>query len=134
MINKSILQGRFTRKPEVEQKGGFDMCEFTIAWSKKYKEKEIKCFLRCKSWREQANFIANNFNKGQECVIEGELATEEWDGEDGKKKSRTVCNLEKINFCGPKANNSGDGDGNVKPGEEDFMKVDPKQDEELPFS
>ena len=45
MINKTILQGRFTRKPEVEQKGGFDMCEFTIAWSEKYKDKETKCFL-----------------------------------------------------------------------------------------
>lgn len=128
MINKTIIQGRFTRKPEVENKGGFDMCDFTIAWSEKFKDKETKCFLRCKAWREQANHIAKYFDKGQECIVEGKLVTEEWDGEDGKKKSRTVLNLERIHFCGSKAQNPPKDAGN-----EEFMKVDPNADEELPF-
>ena len=132
MVNKVILQGRFTTDPAVENKGGFDMCEFTVAWSDKFKDRETRCFLRCKSWREQAQFISKYFKKGQEVIIEGRLETEEWE-KDGKKQSRTVCNVEKVNFCGPKA----DFPSNIaKPeaGSEDFMKVDPKQDEELPFS
>lgn len=131
MVNKVIVQGRFVADPELEQKGGFDMCEFTVAWSDKYKERETKCFLRCKSWREQAKFISGYFHKGQECVVEGRLETEEWE-KDGKKQSRTICNVERVNFCGPKA--SGSDAPKVEPGKEEFMKVDSKMDEELPFS
>ena len=130
MINKTILQGRFTRDPEIEEKGGFDMCDFTIAWSEKYKDRETKCFLRCKTWREQAQHVAKFFKKGQECVIEGKLSTEEWE-KDGQKQSRTVMNVERIHFCGPKAD--GTTTTATPAGDEDFMKVDPKADEELPF-
>ena len=129
MINKVVLQGRFTRKPEVEQKGGFDMCEFTIAWSEKYKERETKCFLHCKAWREQAKFIANTFDKGQEVVVEGRLSTEEWE-KDGQKQSRTVMNLERIHFCGSKKT---DNAGNTPAGDDGFMNIPDDADEELPF-
>ena len=129
MINKVVLQGRFTRKPEVEQKGGFDMCEFTIAWSEKYKERETKCFLRCKAWREQAKFIANTFEKGQEVVVEGRLSTEEWE-KDGNKQSRTVMNLERIHFCGSKAQTN---TNNTPAGDDGFMNIPEDADEELPF-
>lgn len=130
MVNKTIMQGRFTRKPEIEQKGGFDMCEFTIAWSERYKERETKCFLRCKAWRELANHVVNYFDKGQECVVEGRLTTEEWE-KDGQKQSRTVLNVDKIHFCGSKASNPAN--DNTKAGNEDFMKIPEDTDEELPF-
>jgi len=131
MINKVIVQGRFTADPAVENKGGFDMCEFTVAWSDKFKDRETKCFLRCKSWREQAQFISKYFHKGQECVVEGRLETEEWE-KDGKKQSRTVCSVERVHFCGPKAAEASG--QKTEKGSEEFMKVEPGQDEELPFS
>lgn len=129
MVNKVILQGRFTADPKVEDKGGFDMCEFTIAWSEKFKERETQCFLRCKSWREQAKFVEKYFAKGQECVIEGKLQTESWE-KDGQKQSRTICNVEKVNFCGPK------GSSNTNTNTSDtseFMTIPEGDDEELPF-
>jgi len=129
MVNKVILQGRFTADPKVEQKGGFDMCEFTIAWSDKYKDREIKCFLRCKAWREQAKFIEQYFNKGQECVIEGKLATEEWE-KDGQKQSRIICNIERVNFCGSKGNAT---QTQQAAGDADFMKIPDTDKEMLPF-
>ena len=129
MINKTIMQGRFTRDPEIEQKGGFDMCEFTIAWSEKYKEREKKCFLRVKAWREQANHVVKYFKKGQECVVEGQLVTEEWE-RDGQKQSRTVMNLERIHFAGSKSSNNAE---NAGAGNEDFMQIPEDAKEELPF-
>lgn len=135
MLNKVEFQGRFTAEPEVQQKGGFSMVEFTIAWSEKYKDREEKCFLRCKAWRGMADFVGGYFHKGQECIVEGKLLTEEWE-KDGQKQSRTVLNVDKVHFCGPKAN--GDSGSNSKPavapGNEEFMKIDPKDAEELPFS
>ena len=131
MLNKTILQGRFTRDPEIEVKGGFDMCEFTIAWSEKFKEKETKCFLRCKAWREQANHVVKYFKKGQECVVEGKIATEEWE-KDGQKQSRTVLNLERIYFVGSKAQNPSN--NNSGAGDDGFMNIPADADEELPFN
>ena len=131
MVNRIILQGRFTADPKVEQKGGFDMCEFTVAWSDKYKDKETHCFLRCKTWREQAKFVGQYFVKGQECVIEGKLATEEWE-KDGQKQSRTICNVERINFCGSKGSNTTSAPSVT--GNEDFMKIPDGDMEKLPFN
>lgn len=127
MVNKVIFQGRFTADPQLEVKGGFDMCEFTIAWSDKYKDRETKCFLRCKSWREQAKFVSQYFSKGQECVIEGKLQTESWEN-DGQKQSRMICNVERVNFCGSK------GSTTTKAADEsDFMSIPEGLEEELPF-
>lgn len=128
MVNKLILQGRFTRKPEVEEKGGFKVCEFTIAWSENYKERETKCFMRCKAWRGMADFVGNYFDKGQECVVEGRVTTEEWE-KDGQKQSRTVCVVDRVHFCGSKASNN-----TATAGDDDFMKIPADADEKLPFN
>lgn len=131
MINKVIVQGRFTADPELQDKGGFNMCEFTVAWSDKYKDHEDKCFLRCKSWRGMAEFVSKYFKKGQECVVEGRLSTEQWE-KDGQKQSRTICNVDKVHFCGSKVSNES---GSVPAQSEDgFMKIPEGTDEELPFN
>lgn len=130
MINKVAVQGRFTADPEVKEVGGFSMCEFTVAWSDKYKEREDKCFLRCKSWRGMADFVGKFFSKGQECVVEGKLLTEQWE-KDGQKQSRTICNVDRVHFCGSKGSNSAT--TSAAAGSEEFMKVDQDQNEEFPF-
>lgn len=84
MINKTIIQGRFTKKPEAVDKGGFMLCDCTVAWSEKIKDTERKCFLRIKAWRSTAEFIAKYFDKGQEVLLEGQLTTEEWE-KDGQR-------------------------------------------------
>jgi len=128
MENTTILQGRFVKKPELDQKGGFSFTEFTIAWSEKRKDNESKCFLRCKAWRGLAEMICNHFDKGQECIVRGPLVTEEWE-KDGQKQSRTICNVEKISFCGSKGGNSSTTSNN-----DGFMSIPDTDKEELPFN
>ena len=132
MVNKIILQGRLVRDIELKRVGADNIAttEFTVAWSEKYKEKETKCFLRCKAWRNTAEFLEKYFSKGQELVIVGQLVTEEWET-DGEKKSRTICNVESVSCCGSKGNN-----GNSKKPETDadgFMSIPDVIEEELPF-
>ena len=103
MLNKLNYQGRFTADPELKQtQSGVFFMEFTIAWSEKYKEIETKCFLRCKAWRQTAEFISKYFSKGSEILIEGRLVTEQWE-KDGQIQSRTICYVEKVHFCGSKS-------------------------------
>lgn len=131
MINKTVLQGRFTKKPEVEIKGGFPYCGFTIAWSEKIKDVEKKCFAFCKTWRSTAEFVEKYFDKGQECVIEGQLLTEEWE-KDGQRQSRNVINVEKIHFAGSKGSTNTETTQTTET--YDFMKIPEGVDEELPFN
>lgn len=127
MENKVILQGRLTRKPELEQKGGFSYCEFTVAWSEKIKETEKKCFARCKAWRNTAEFVSKYFDKGQECVVEGQLLTESWE-KDGQKNSATLIGVEKVHFCGSKASSK------ATESEQGFMDIPDNIDEQIPFN
>lgn len=105
MVNKTILQGRLTADPELRTtQSGVSFCNFTVAWSEKYKENETTCFLRCKSWRHTAEFVQKYFSKGQEIAVEGKLSTEEWE-KDGVKNSMIVLTVEQAHFCGKKADN-----------------------------
>lgn len=126
MVNKVILHGRVVRDIELQEKGGFKYCEPTIAWSEKYKDIEKKCFLRCKAWRATAELLANHFRKGQEIIVEGQLVTEEWE-KDGQKQSRTLCNIDRVHFSGPKQSNDSAASS------DEFMNVPDTIDEEIPF-
>ena len=131
MLNRVILQGRLVRDIELKEVGGFQMTEFTVAWSEKYKDTETKCFLRCKAWRSTAEFLSKFFSKGQELIVEGRMVTEEWE-KDGQKQSRSICNVEKVDFCGSKASNA-DNNPPSAPSSNDFMTIPDGDAEELPF-
>lgn len=131
MLNRVILQCRLVRDIELKDVGGFNMTEFTVAWSEKYKETEKKCFLRCKAWRSTADFLGKYFAKGQELIIEGQMITEEWE-KDGEKQSRTLCNVEKVDFCGPKNNQTASNNPPASP-DTGFLNIPDNVDEELPF-
>ena len=107
MLNKLEYQGRLTADIELKQtQSGVSFTEFTVAWSEKYKEVETKCFLRCKTWRQTAEFLSKYFKKGSELIIEGKMVTEQWE-KDGQTQSRTICDVEKVHFCGSKSDNGG---------------------------
>lgn len=106
MVNRLVYQGRLTADPELRQtQSGISVIEFTVAWSEKYNEIETKCFLRCKAWRSNAEFVSKYFTKGQEIAVEGKIKTEEWE-KDGQRQSRTICDIDKVHFCGSKTSNA----------------------------
>ena len=131
-MNKVILQGRLTAKPELKSTAnGIMVSEFTVAWNEKYKEKETKCFMRCKAWQKTAEFLAMYFDRGQEILIEGKLVTEQWESE-GKPQSRTICQVESVNFCGNKSQNAAPQEQPQQPtASTNFVEVAPE--DELPF-
>ncbi len=139
MVNNMVLQGRLTADIELRYtQSNVALAEFTVAWSEKYKETETKCFLRCKAWRNTAEFLDKYFRKGQEIVVVGRMLTEQWESEEGKK-SRTICQVDKVNFCGKKEDGGNYGNdkkpGTQVSGDDGFMNIpDGVIDEELPFS
>lgn len=108
MINHMILQGRMVADPELkETNGGTKVVNFRVAWSEKYKDRENKLFLECKTFGAQAEFICRYFKKGQNINVEGRLETEEWENQEGQKRSKIVLMLEKPHFAGNKESSGG---------------------------
>lgn len=103
MLNKVVLQGRFTADPEIKTtQSGVNCCNFTVAWSEKYKEIETNCFLSCCAWRQTAEFVPKYFHKGDQVVVEGRLVTQKWQDQQGQNRSMTLCEVDKVHFCGSK--------------------------------
>lgn len=136
MLNRVLYQGRLTKDIDLRYtQSGAAYCNFTVAWSEKYKEIESKCFLACKAWRGAAETLANYFHKGKEIIVEGRLSTEEWE-QDGDKRSRTVLSVDKIHFCGKKegvpAKEGGQASSPGLPNGNDWA-AETSNDDDLPF-
>ena len=105
MVNVTVLQGRLTADPEIRNVGENKVCDFTVAWSNKYKSKEKKCFLKCTAWNGTAEFMKKYFKKGQEITVSGQLVQNEWEDDKGKHYQLVLENVQP-NFCGNKSDNS----------------------------
>lgn len=132
MVNRIVLQGRLTADPELkETQSGIKYLESTVAWNEKYKDTETVCFLRCKAWRHNAEFIANYFHKGDQIVVEGRMVTESWTDNEGQNKSRTICSVDKVNFCGSSSGKTPKEDANNI---DKWVAVGSGDEDELPFT
>lgn len=96
-FNRVVLIGRLTREPEMKYTAsGLAVTTFTLAVDRRYKnqqgEKQTD-FLRCKAWRQKAEFISNYVTKGRLVAVEGAIETSESTGPDGQKRYFTdiVC-------------------------------------------
>lgn len=109
MINKTIVQGRLTRQPELRRtQSGTAVASFTVAWSEKYKETERKLFLPCVAWKNNAEFVSRFFDKGAEIVVEGTLTSRKWQDNDGNNRETVELVADRVHFCGPKRETGGE--------------------------
>ena len=107
MINKTILQGRLTRDPELRTTNtGVEVCSFTVAWSEEYKENKTELFLDCTAWRQTGAFIAQYFSKGKEIAVDGRLETQKYQDKQGNNRQKIVLTVDKAHFCGKKSDDS----------------------------
>jgi single-strand DNA-binding protein len=119
-LNRVILVGRLTRDPELRYTaGGLAVTSFTIAVDRRYKNQQTgerqTDFLRCKAWRQKAEFVANYITKGRLVAVDGSIETSEVTGQDGQKKYFTdiICdNVEPLE--GPR-DGAGDMEGGAVP-------------------
>lgn len=132
MLNRTIVQGRLVADPELRAtQSDISVCNFTLAWSEKYKEVEKKCFLRCVAWRSTAEFVSKWFSKGQEIVVSGKLISRDFTDLNGVKRNVIECEVEEVHFCGNKSKNETSQDGVVP--SIDFEDVTNSDLGELPF-
>ena len=96
MINHVSYQGRFTRDLELKTtKNNLSYINFTLAWSEKYGDKEVNCFINCVAYRGTAEFIKKYFEKGDMVLVEGKLVTQSYQDQQENKKSKTTLVVDK---------------------------------------
>lgn len=104
MINNSVLVGRLVKDPELKQtQSGVSYVNITLAVERSYaaegKDRETD-FIDCRAWRNTAEFIAKWFTKGSWIGVEGEIQTNNYEGQDGVKRKAVYIQIRQVSFVG----------------------------------
>ncbi len=107
-LNKVFLMGNLTRDPELRSvNGGTSVCEFGVAinrtWIKPDGTKgEETCFVDCTMWGRRGEVIAESLSKGQPIFVEGHMKLDEWENQQGEKRSKLKIVADNFEFLGGK--------------------------------
>lgn len=113
--NKVILLGNLTRDPETRSlTSGHTICNLGIAVSRSYQtregeRKEETTFVDVTAFGKQAEVIAKYMRKGKPLMLEGRLKLDQWEAQDGQKRSKLSVILESFQFVGGREESSDSG-------------------------
>ncbi len=113
-LNKALLIGRLTRDPELKYiPSGAAVAEFGLAVNRTYTQdgerKEDTCFLEVSAWGRTAEVVQNYLHKGSQVFIEGYLVFDEWQTQDGQKRSKIRVRALNVQFLDSARNDAGQG-------------------------
>ena len=99
-MNKVILTGRITRKPELKEVGDKKMCEFSLATNRPVTRdgERVADFVNCVVWGVQAENLYKYQDKGSLIAVFGELRLDTYDDKEGNKKQKTYVLVSNIEF------------------------------------
>ena len=114
-FNKVILLGNLTRDPETRvTANGNTICKLGMAVSRVYstrdgERKEETTFVDIDAFGKQAEVITKYMRKGRPLMVEGRLKLDQWETNEGQKRSKLGVVLENFQFVGGRDDNSGGG-------------------------
>lgn len=114
-MNKAIIIGRLTTDPEVRTTTtGIPVASFTVAVNRNFTsqsgEREAD-FIRCVSFRKQAENIGRYLNKGSKVAVEGRIQTGSYDAPDGTKRYTTEIICDNVEFLDTRNQQQDSGQG-----------------------
>lgn len=96
-LNKVVLSGRLTSKPELKvTPSGINVCSFSIAIKRRGAEESD--FINCQAWRKTAEFISQYFDKGSAICVTGSIQTRSWNDNNGNKRCATEVVVDEAMF------------------------------------
>jgi single-strand DNA-binding protein len=102
-LNKVFLIGRLTRDPDFKYiPSGAAVAEFGLAVNRYYvvngERREDTCFIEVNVWGRQAETARDYLRKGRQIFLEGHLVFDQWQTQDGQKRSRIRVTAESLQF------------------------------------
>ncbi len=134
-MNRCFLIGNLTRDPELATtNSGVSVCRFSLAVTRNFSnadgERETD-FLNIIVWRGQAENCHKYLKKGSKCAVTGSIQTRSYDAQDGSKRYVTEIVADNVEFLNSKS--SGDGQDKVSVDNKEVAKLEPIDDDTLPF-
>lgn len=124
-LNRVFLMGNLTRDPEVRYTpSGTAVGDLGLAVNETYKNKagetvESTVFVDVEVWARQAETCAEYLHKGSPVFVEGRLKLDQWENQQGEKRSKLRVRADRVQFLGsPKradANNTPNGEDADRP-------------------
>src|SRR2546423_15302948 len=114
-LNKILLIGNLTKDPELRYlPNGTHKAELRLATSWTYttngEKREDTCFVDVIAWSRTAENCNQYLRKGSKVFVEGRLDYQEWEGQDGSKRSKHQVVAIVIQFLDSKNGGGGGGD------------------------
>lgn len=129
-MNKIILIGNLTKKPEVEiTNSGTEYSRLTVACRRRMPNEQGEYdsdFISCIAWKSNAKFIYKYFNKGDKIALTGTLQVRNYE-DNGTKKYISEVVISEVEFVQPPRTK-----GTEEPKDDDLQPIDGEQ-ETLPF-
>ena len=134
-MNRCFLFFYLTRDPELATtNSGVSVCRFSLAVTRNFSnadgEREAD-FLNIIVWRGQAENCHKYLKKGSKCAVTGSIQTRSFDAQDGSKRYVTEIVADNVEFLNSKS--SGDGQDKVAVDNKEVAKLEPIDDDTLPF-
>lgn len=106
-MNIAIIKGNIVREPDYRTTTkGNNVCSFTVAVNRKTKDElgnYLTDFINCVAWRNNADFVHNNFFKGSGIIVTGEIQTRSYVPKDSDKTVHiTEVVVREVEFNGRK--------------------------------
>ena len=146
MFNIVVLTGRLTADPELKTtQSGLSVTSFSIAVDRRFGSGEERQtdFINIVAWRQQAEFVAKYFKKGNLIGIEGSIQTRKYTDKNGNNRTAFEVVANNIQFVESKRDSASAGNapaGNSGPtrsysnaGSNDFAELGDMSDDDLPF-
>lgn len=117
-LNRVYLVGNLTRDPEVKYlPDGTPVADLRLAVSETYRSRssgeqvETTCFVDVVVWRKQAEACGQYLTKGSPVLVEGKLHLDEWEAQDGGKRSKLRVRAQRVQFLNRRAKGDEMGNG-----------------------
>ncbi len=113
--NKVLLMGNLTRDPELRfTASNQPVAQIGLAVNRYYtsgtgEKKEETTFVDCEAWGRTAELINQYFSKGRPIFVEGRLKLDQWEDQQGQKRSRHKVVIESFQFVDSKGGEGGGG-------------------------
>lgn len=113
-LNKVLLCGRLTRDLEIRYIGGGSaVCDLPLAVNNKYRRSdgetvEEVCYVDVTVWGKTAENCNQYLSKGSGVFVEGRLKLENWETQDGQKRSKHKVIADRVQFM-PRGQGGGQG-------------------------
>jgi len=133
--NRVILAGNLTRDPQVTVlPSNTPVCEFGLAVNRRWRgqdgqNREETCFVDCRLYGPQAETFNQYMSKGRSALVEGRLRLDQWETQDGQKRSKLSVVVERFQFLG---SGRGGGSGSTQQADRGAERPSPQSQEDVP--